>query len=152
MKVTSKQYAESLYQAVQNKKDSKVKIAVENFVKVLINNNDISKADEIIKQFVRIWNMEQGIVEAEVVSAKKLDKKIVKLLHSYIVKLSGAEKVLVKQRVDKDILGGVVIKYKDKVLDGSLRMRVGELRSKMVILNLKLVIWSLNAKFLISNF
>ena len=133
MKVTSKQYAESLYQAVQNKKDSKVKIAVENFVKVLINNNDISKADEIIKQFVRIWNMEQGIVEAEVVSAKKLDKKIVKLLHSYIVKLSGAEKVLVKQRVDKDILGGVVIKYKDKVLDGSLRMRLGELRSKMVI-------------------
>lgn len=132
MKVTSKQYAESLYQAVQNKKDSKVKIAVENFVKVLINNNDISKADEIIKQFVRIWNMEQGIVEAEVVSAKKLDKKIVKLLHSYIVKLSGAEKVLVKQRVDKDILGGVVIKYKDKVLDGSLRMRLGELKSEMV--------------------
>ena len=133
MNITQKQYAESLYQTIQNKKDSEVKIAVENFVKVLINNNDISKADEIIKQFVGIWNKEQGIIEAEVVSAKELDKKIVKLLNDYIIKLSGAEKILVKQKVDKNILGGVVIKYGDKVLDGSLRMRLGELRNKMVI-------------------
>ena len=133
MKITTKQYAESLYHTIQSKKDSEVKSVIENFVKVLISNNDISKADEIIKQFVKVWNREQGIVEAKVVSAKELDKKIVKLLNGYIAKLSGAEKVLVKQRVDKDILGGVVIKYKDKVLDGSLRMRLGELRSKMVI-------------------
>ncbi len=133
MKITPKQYAESLYQAVVGKKDSEVKDAIGNFVKVLINNNDISKADEIIKQFVRIWNREQGIVEAEVVSAKELDKKIVKLLNGYIAKLSGAKDVVIKEIVNKDILGGVVIKYKDKVLDGSLRMRLGELRSKMVI-------------------
>ena len=132
MKITPKQCAESLYQAVVGKKDSEVKIAVENFVKVLINNNNISKTDEIIKQFVNVWNREQGIVEAEVVSAKKLDKKIVKLLHSYIVKLSGARKVLLRQEVDKDVLGGVMIKYKDRVLDGSLRMRLGELRRRMV--------------------
>ena len=133
MKISTKQYAESLYQVVQNKKDSEVKIAVENFVKVLVNNNDISKADKIINRFVKVWNREQGVVEAEIVSAKELDNKIVKLLNSYIVKLSGAQKVVVEQKVDKDILGGVVIKYGDKVLDGSLRMRLGELRNKMVI-------------------
>ena len=132
MKITPKQYSESLYQVVQNKKDSEIKDVIKNFVKVLISNNNISKADEIIKQFVKVWNREQGIVEAEIASARELDKKIVKLLNDYIVKLSGAEKVLVKQKVDKDILGGVVIKYEDNVLDGSLRMRLGELRSEMV--------------------
>ncbi len=132
MKITPKQYSESLYQAVQNKKDSEVKDAIGNFVKVLISNNDISKADEIIKQFVGIWNKEQGIVEAEVVSAKELDNKIAKLLNNYIVKLSGAEKVLVRQKVDKNILGGVVIKYGDKVLDGSLREKLNELKAEMI--------------------
>ena len=132
MKITPKQYAESLYQIVADKKDSEVKIAVENFVKVLISNNDIFKVDKITEKFVKVWNREQGIVEAEVVSAKELDKKIVKLLNDYIVKLSGARKVVAKQKVDKNILGGVVIKYEDKILDGSLRMRLGELRSEMV--------------------
>ncbi|MEA3463831.1 MAG: ATP synthase F1 subunit delta, partial [Patescibacteria group bacterium] len=91
------------------------------------------KADEIIEKFIKVWNREQGIVEAEVVSAKKLDNSVIKLLNNYIIELSGAGKVLVKQKIDKNILGGVVIKYEDKVLDGSLRMKLGELRNKMVI-------------------
>jgi len=106
---------------------------IENFVKVLISNNDISKVNKIIEYFIVMWNREQGIIEAEVVSARELDNKIVKLLNGYIVKLSGARKVLLSKEVDKDILGGVVVRYEDKVLDGSLRMRLGELRNKMVI-------------------
>ena len=133
MKITPRQYAESLYQVVQNKKDSEVKDVIKNFVKVLIGNNDIAQVDKIIKRFVKIWDMEQGIVEAEVVSAKELDKKIVLLLHCFIAELSGAKDVVIRQQVDKNILGGVIIKYEDRVLDGSLRMRLGELRRRMVI-------------------
>ncbi|MCG2690591.1 ATP synthase F1 subunit delta [Candidatus Parcubacteria bacterium] len=132
MKITPKQYAESLYQSVINKKDSRIKGILDNFVKLLIDNNDISKIDKIIGQFKKIWNREEGIVEAEAVSARELDKKIVKLLNGYIVQLSGARKVLLKQKVDKNILGGVIIKYEDKILDGSLKMKLNELRSKMI--------------------
>jgi F-type H+-transporting ATPase subunit delta len=132
MKITPKQYAESLYQSVYSKKDSQIKGILDNFVKLLIDNNDISKIDKIIGQFKKIWNREEGIVEAEAVSARELDKKIVKLLNVYIVQLSGARKVLLKQKVDKNILGGVIIKYEDKILDGSLKMKLNELRSKMI--------------------
>ncbi|MBU4256905.1 ATP synthase F1 subunit delta [Patescibacteria group bacterium] len=131
MKITPKQYAESLYQSVINKKDSRIKGILDNFVKLLIDNNDISKIDKIIGQFKKIWNREEGIVEAEAVSARELDKKIVKLLNGYIVQLSGARKVLLKQKVDKNILGGVIIKYEDKILDGSLKARLKELRVEM---------------------
>lgn len=132
MKITPKQYAESLYQSVRNKKDSQIKSVIENFVKLLAANNDMAKADKITGQFKKIWNREEGIVEAEAVSARELDKKIVKLLNGYIVQLSGARKVLLKQKVDKNILGGVIIKYEDKILDGSLKMKLNELRSKMI--------------------
>ncbi|MDP3043311.1 MAG: ATP synthase F1 subunit delta [bacterium] len=132
MKITPKQYVESLYQSVHNKKDSQIKSVIENFVKLLVANNDMAKADKITCQFIKIWNKEEGIVEAEVVSARELDKKIVKLLNGYIVQLSGARKVLLKQKIDKNVLGGVIIKYEDKILDGSLKMKLNELRNKMI--------------------
>ncbi len=132
MKIIPKQYAESLYQSVQNKKDSQIKSAIENFVKLLIVNNDIAKADKIIEQFKKIWNKEEAVVEAEVVSARELDKAIVKLLKGYIAELSGAGKVDLKQKVDKNILGGVVVKYGDKVLDASLKTQLEELKENII--------------------
>ena len=132
MKITAKQYAESLYEAVQDKNNSQIKNSINTFFNILIQNNDLAKAEAIVKEFEKIWNIEQGIIEAKVVSAKELDNKIIKLLNNYITKLSGAEKVILNQKINKDILGGVVIKFEDKILDGSLRARLSELKSEMI--------------------
>ena len=131
MKITQKQYGEALYQAVHDKSDSEVKAVLKNFFQILIQNNDLSKADGIIKEFKKIWNKEHGIIEAEVIGAKKLDNKIIELLNDYIIKLSGAKRINLEQKIDKNILGGAVIKYEDKVMDGSLRRRLNELNAEM---------------------
>jgi len=131
MKITAKQYALSLHQSISGKNEKEASNTIDNFVNVVIENNDISKINKIIEQFEIIWNKEEGIVEAEVISARKLDNKIIKLLNGYIAKLSGAKEVAIQEQVDKNILGGVIIKYGDKILDGSLRTRLGELRSEM---------------------
>ena len=132
MNVSSKQYAESLYQAVRDKNNSQIKDVINNFFNILVQNNDIAKAEDVVKEFENRWNIEQGIIEAEVVSAKELDNRIVKLLNNYITELSGAEKVILNQEINKDILGGVVITYEDKILDGSLRAKLNELKSEMM--------------------
>ena len=132
MKIFAKQYAQSLHETVVDKSNNQIKDAINNFFDILVQNNDITKAEEIVKEFEKIWNMEHGIIEAEVVSAKELDNNIVKLLNNYIIELSGAEKVILNQKINKDILGGVIIKFEDKILDGSLRARLGELKREMV--------------------
>ena len=65
-------------------------------------------------------------------SARELNKETIKLLKSYVIKLSGAKEVVVDEQVDKNILGGVVIKYGDKVIDGSLKAQLEELKDKLV--------------------
>ncbi|MEA1963343.1 MAG: ATP synthase F1 subunit delta [Patescibacteria group bacterium] len=132
MKITAKQYAESLYEAVQNRNDSQIKVVINNFFSILVQNNDIAKAEDVVVEFEKIWNIEQGIIKAEAMSARELDKNTVKLLNSHIVELSSAKKVILDQKINKNILGGTVIKYEDKILDGSLRMRLSELKSEMV--------------------
>lgn len=132
MKITEKQFALSLYESLSGKSEKEAGVVIEKFVKVLVENNELAKFEKIIEEFVNIWNKEKGIVEAEITSAKGLDKEIVKLLNGYIVKLSGAKEVAMKEKIDKDLLGGVIIKYGDQVLDGSLKMRLSSLKDKMV--------------------
>jgi len=40
--------------------------------------------------------------------------------------------VIMSEKVDKKLLGGIVIKYGDKVLNGSLKNSLVELKNKMV--------------------
>ncbi|MFH1427762.1 MAG: ATP synthase F1 subunit delta [Patescibacteria group bacterium] len=131
MKITPKQYAGSLYDLTVGKNDSQIKDIIRNFINLLLENNDFAKVNKIIEEFEKIWNKEEKIVEAEVTSVKKLDNELIKLLNNYIINLFNAKRVNLNNKIDKNILGGVIIKYEDKVIDGSLKTRLGELKNKM---------------------
>lgn len=132
MKIKPKQYAEFLYEMLGGKRKSQVRDEVKKFLNVLQKNNGVSKIEKIIEEFIKLWNKEKKIVEAEIVSARDLNKDIVKLLNGYIVKITKAKEVELTKRVDKSILGGVVIRYGDKVLEGSVRARLDDLKIKMI--------------------
>ncbi len=132
MKITVKQYALSLYETVGGKSAAEVKDIVKKFVELLAEKNQLSKSEKIIAEFLKIWNDKHGIVEAQAVSASHLDKETVKLLKSYVTKLSGAKEVIMTEKTDKDILGGVIIRYGDKVVDGSLKTQLEDLKNKLI--------------------
>lgn len=132
MKIKPKQYAEFLYEMLGGKRKSQVRDEVKKFLNVLQKNNGVSKIEKIIEEFIKLWNKEKKIVEAEIVSARDLNKDIVKLLNGYIVKITKAKEVELTKKVDKSILGGVVIRYGDKVLEGSIRAKLDDLRIKMI--------------------
>lgn len=132
MKVNTKQSAELFYELTADKSPGEVKDVVKKFVELLAKNGYLGKVDKVIGEFEKIWNEKRGIVEAEITSARELDKEIVKSLHNHIIKLSGAKEIVLTEKVDKKILGGVVIRHGDRVVDGSLRTRVGELKNKMI--------------------
>lgn len=132
MDITPKQYAAALHDSVKEKKKNNLKAILKEFVKFLAVNNDILKSEKIILEFEKIWNKKNKIVEAEIISADVLDKPTVKLLKEYIAKLSGAEQVFSSQLVEKNLLGGVVVKYGDKIIDGSLKTRLNNLKEEMI--------------------
>ena len=132
MKISHKQFALSLYEAVEGKPAGPVKAVIGKFVELLAKKNMLASADKIVAQFVKIWNEKHGVVEALALSTNGLDKANIKLLKHYIAKLAGAKQVVLDEKTDKNILGGVVIRYGDKVLDGSLKTQLEELKSKLI--------------------
>lgn len=131
MKISAKQYALALYEAIQGKKDGEVRADMKKFVEMLAKNNDFKKRVEIIRELDKIFKREEGILEAEVTSANPLKREMVKELKEYIEKVSNSKKIELKENIDKNILGGVIIKYEDQIIDGSLRMQLNEMGNKL---------------------
>jgi len=131
MKVSNKQFAMALYESVKDKKKSEVKTALQNFVVLLNREGAMSRAEQIMKEFVRLFNKEEGIVSAQVKSLNKLDKKSRTQIEKFVQELTGSKSVELSEEEDKEVLGGVVIKYGDKILDGSLRTRLSRLKSEL---------------------
>lgn len=132
MKISPKQYAQALYEAIKDGDKKQAEKAIKKFAKILHTNNDVSKISAIIGFFSEMWNKKEGIIEAEITSAREISHETMQLLNDYLAKKTKSEKIVVKNKIDKNILGGVVIKYNDKVIDGSLKTVVRDLKNKII--------------------
>lgn len=127
MKVTAKQYARALCDSLANKNANQAKEILKNLVAVLARNNDLRKINQVESEFNKIWNKEKNIVESEITSARSLDKDAMKIIKNYVGKSISAKEIIFKEKVDRNILGGVIIKYGDTVLDASIKSKLMQL-------------------------
>ncbi|ODV95842.1 hypothetical protein PACTADRAFT_49287 [Pachysolen tannophilus NRRL Y-2460] len=111
---------------------SKVQLdsTVVNLLKVLAENNRLSLLPGISKQFSVLNDAHKGVVEAIVTSTKPLDSKILKRLSTAIQdsKYVGQGKTLkIKNEVDPEILGGLVVEIADNTVDLSVSSKIAKL-------------------------
>lgn len=121
MKISAKQYAEALYDLAQNKSEQDLEAVFKGFLAALISNNDLAKAPIVLAEFSNLWDNKKGIILAEVISSEALSQEIFIKVKDFIINLTKAKEVKIANQVDPNILGGIIIKYKDKILDGSLK-------------------------------
>lgn len=109
---------------------SKAKMQQRNLVRVLVENQRLLLLPEIVVLFEALRAEAEKTVNVVVDSAFELSaaqqEKIVKALKTRM----GREIKLVC-KVNKELLGGVVIRAGDKVIDGSARTRLGEMANAL---------------------
>ncbi len=124
MKFSSQEYAKALYQAVSEVSGKDAEKVLENFAKILADMGDLGKIAEIEAEFNKLMHKETGVIQAEITTAKglKLDKESMDGLN----RIANA-KLQTLQKTDNEILGGVVVKMDDKLVDGSVKSQLEEL-------------------------
>jgi len=133
MNFTPKQYVLALTQLLVRQEAESAKKTIDNFVRLLAANRDLGMAEKIIVELERAWNDQEGKLEAEIISARELNQKTLKSLADYLLQITAAKKISLIKKINADILGGAIVKYGDKVMDMSLKRRLGELKEQMVI-------------------
>ena len=81
----------------------------------------------IISEFEKYSKKQAGIIEIEIQSARKLDEKTL----SGIKRVFG-DNVEASESIDESLLGGVRVRTEDKILDGSLKTQLKNLRRDLV--------------------
>jgi ATP synthase F1 delta subunit len=131
MKITVNQYAKSLYAATKDKSQKEMDGLISSLVKILAKNRQIKLSSKISKKFQEISNKENGIVEALVVSARKLDEKTLKNIESFVKDKYAAKKIVLENKIDEKIKGGMIIQIGDEILDGSIANQLKMLKNNL---------------------
>lgn len=132
MRITSKQYAQTLYDLTDGKSEAETKKSVGYFVEFLVKSRKLKLAEKISEQFSHIYNKRHGIAKVEVTSARKLSEEITKEIRGFVKKKYKAEEVEFVIRIDEGLKGGIILKVGDEVIDGSVAGRLSELKKILV--------------------
>ncbi len=87
--------------------------------------------DNIVAEFDRFRDLREGRLHIHVTVAQPLDEEQKSQLAARLGAVTG-KKIKIHEKVDPRVLGGLVVRIEDKVIDGSVRKRLETLRRAMV--------------------
>ena len=102
-----------------------------NLVLLLLRRERIELAPRVAAEFKRLDDRRLGVTPATATSAVPLEPDEVRALASRLEQLTGG-RVELDLQVDPNIVGGLVVRVGDRLIDGSVRSRLERLRSRLV--------------------
>jgi F-type H+-transporting ATPase subunit delta len=116
---------EGLHKAVEGADEVLV-----NFLELLLEKHRMPAIFRIRREFDERWRQENKLLPVQVTSAVELDEDTVRKIGDEIGEQTG-RKVDLVSRVDPDILGGIVLRVGNSILDASIRNRLEQLRKQV---------------------
>jgi F-type H+-transporting ATPase subunit delta len=102
-----------------------------NLVYFLVAKNRLRIVENLVLEYRHLANAYYGRETAEVVTAIPLSSKEKERIEKGLATLTDKEVVIIAQ-VNPDIMGGLVAKVGDKLIDGSVRTKLQELRNGLI--------------------
>ena len=107
-----------------------------NFLCVLVENGRQGEIREIELAFRMLLDEEKRSQRVTVISGTSLDDDLRKKISSALEKRYNRN-IIIEENIDPSILGGIVIKAGDTVIDGSVQTRVRAMREKLMLSNIR---------------
>ncbi|HWQ61193.1 MAG TPA: F0F1 ATP synthase subunit delta [Negativicutes bacterium] len=104
---------------------------VRNFLLLLVDKRRETALPAIIREYKVLANKARNIAEAEVTTARPLAEDDKQALAARLSAVTG-KTVVLNTRVDDRIVGGVVVKIGDKLIDGSVVRQLDALRTALL--------------------
>jgi F-type H+-transporting ATPase subunit delta len=96
----------------------------------MLENNRIVNLDETLRLFCEMVEEGRGIIPAALTTAVALSDEQRTRLHQTLQERL-ALRFDIRFRVDPNVLGGAVFKYRDRLVDGSVRFDLQKIRERL---------------------
>ena len=101
-----------------------------NFLKVLVDNHRMPVIFRMRRQYEALWREENRLLPVEVTSAVELDEETVQRIAERVQQQTG-RRVELTRTVDDSIIGGLVVRVSNMILDASIRNQLERLRRQV---------------------
>lgn len=115
---------------VQKLFTGKVSPLVLNFLLVVIRKRREAFFPQMYRSYLDLANEARGIVEVEVRSAVPLPEELAQTLEHKLVSRLG-KRVKFQTQVAPELIGGLVVRVGDELMDGSVRTRLRRMRDRL---------------------
>jgi F-type H+-transporting ATPase subunit delta len=116
---------EGLHRAVDGADET-----VLNFLELLIENHRMPVIFRVRRDFDRLWEEANQLLPVQITSAVQLDSSVVDRIGEEIGRQTG-RRVQLTSTVDPDVIGGLVLRVGNSILDASIRTRLDALRKQV---------------------
>lgn len=103
---------------------------VMNLIYQLMTDGTLTMLADIAEEYNRLYNSLNGIVRAHVITAVFLDNEEKMKVSQRLEKMTGKQ-VILEAEIDPGIIGGIIIRIGDKLIDGSLRHKLEVMNKTM---------------------
>lgn len=104
--------------------------SVVNLIKILCERHSTFAFGEVARTFSALYNESRGIEEVEAVSAVAMSEEQISRMTEKLSAMTG-KKIILKNTVSPEILGGVKLRYSGIQLDGSVKTRLDKFEASL---------------------
>jgi F-type H+-transporting ATPase subunit delta len=116
---------DGLHRAVDGADDT-----VRNFLELLVEKHRMPAIFRVRREIDRLWEQANKLLPVTITSAVELDPSTVEGIERAIGEQTG-RRVQTTATVDPDVLGGIVLRVGNSILDASIRNRLEQLRRQV---------------------
>jgi F-type H+-transporting ATPase subunit delta len=103
----------------------------EKLLDLLIHNKRVAIITDIASCFIQMYNKNNNIKEAIVITASPIDKDLEKKILSQI-KIPAAKSITLTNLIDSSIIGGFIIRYDGKEYNASIKQNLKNLKTELI--------------------
>lgn len=122
--------AEDILKILRETFEGKIEDILFNFLRILCDKRRMELFLPIAQRFDALYRQHLGLLEVEAVTAVPLTDSQQKRLTEKLSSLTGKQ-VLLCNQVNASIIGGVILKYDHKEIDGSVREKLSSMRHQI---------------------
>ncbi len=127
------QFLFSPYFSTEEKEDGLKRVVqgasptIVNFLELLVEKHRMPALMRIRRSYDALWERENDLLPVSVTSAVELDEETVRNIGDRIGEQTG-RKVQLSSSVEPDLIGGIVVRVGNSIIDASIRSRLEQLR------------------------
>ena len=110
--------------------EGKVSDLALDFIRLVTGNNREEYLAAICRHYIKLYKEEKGIKMASIETAAPLTKEIRQEMLAIITRIFKAE-IELQEEVNKDLIGGFVLRVEDKQLDSSVRGKLRRIKKEL---------------------